>query len=485
MFKNYIKIAWRNLTRNKVSSIINISGLSIGLACVLLIGLYVKDEFGYDGFFKDANRTYRVNLNVKMGDAEVTAGHTPPPVGKSLMADFPEIESYTRIFKPGDEIIHFESKGQKISLTEKNLLSVDSNFLQFFNYELVAGNAVNCLQDGHSVVLTETAAKKYFGNADALGKTLVFDEYAQPFKVTAILKDLPAQSSLQFDMLQSNTGMPPVKRFDWSWIWLQMGTYVKLRTPADLAAIKKLEAKFPAMVKERGAAAFARVGQPYDEFKKKGGHWELHLQPLTDVHLYSDNIGTRFMEQGDIKNVYIFSAVGVMIMLLACVNFMNLSTAQSAKRGKEVGIRKVLGSERKQLIRQFITEAMMYTVFAALVAVLMVILVLPAFNQLSGKSLNLQIFFNASTWAYVILLIGVVGLLAGSYPAFYLTSLNPVSILKGSGLFKTSSSSFLTRNLLVIFQFWISTILIICTIVVYKQLLYNQTKDLGLDKENV
>src|ERR1700712_125962 len=227
MLKNYFKIAWRNLNRNKVSSIINISGLAIGLACVLLIGMYVKDEFSYDRFFSDANRIYRVNTHEKMGNDEFTAGHTPPPVGLALTSNFPEIESYTRIYKPGDEIVHFVNKGQKNALTEKALLAVDSNFLQFFNYPLVEGNRNTCLNGPNSIVLTERAARKYFGDSHAVGKNLVFDEYATPFTVTAVLKDLPSQSSLQFDVLQSNIGIPAVKRFNWSWIWLQMGTYVK------------------------------------------------------------------------------------------------------------------------------------------------------------------------------------------------------------------------------------------------------------------
>jgi putative ABC transport system permease protein len=485
MIRNYIKVAWRNLTRNKVSSMINISGLAIGLACVLLIGLYVKDELSYDRFFKDNNRIYRVNLNVKMGDADVTAGHTPPPVGAALHKNFPEIESYTRIFLPGDEIVHYEIKGEKKSLTEKNLLSVDSNFLQFFNYKMLAGNAANALDGPNSVVLTQKAAKRYFGDADPMGKTLIFDEYSKPFTVTGILEDIPAQSSLQFEVLQSNIGMPPVKRFDWSWIWLQMGTYVKLHKPTDAVGIKQLESKFPAMIKEQASAAFRRVGQPFDEFKKKGGRWDLHLQPLAYVHLYSAGIASRFMEQGDIKNVYIFSAVGLFIMLLACVNFMNLSTAQSAKRGKEVGIRKVLGSDRGQLIWQFIAEAMVYTILAMFIAIAVVIIALPLFNNLSGKTLSMNVFYIRSTWMYLIILISITGLLAGSYPAFYLTSLKPVSVLKGSGLFKGSVSAFFTRNALVVFQFTVSTTLIICTIVVYKQLIYNHTKDLGLDKQNV
>jgi putative ABC transport system permease protein len=487
MIRTYLKIAWRNLSRNKVSSIINISGLSIGLACVLLIGLYVKDEVSYDRFFKNADNIYRVNVDLKMGDQQGIAGHTPPPVGAALTNTFPEIESYTRIFNPGNEVIHYEIKGQKNSLTEKNLLSVDSNFLQFFSYKLVDGNAATCLQGVNSVVLTQKAAKKYFGDADAMGKTLVFDEYSKPFTITGILQDLPAQSSLQFDMLQSNVGMSLVKRFSWSWIWLQMGTFVKLRanTPHDAASIKRLESKFPAMITEQATAAFARVGQPLDQLKKRGDHWDMRLQPLTDMHLNGANVVNRYFEQSDIKNVYIFLAVAVFIMLLACVNFMNLSTAQAGKRGKEIGIRKVLGSARKQLVGQFIAEAMLYTLLAAVIAIVIVALVLPAFNQLSGKALSLQVFYNLSTWACLLLVIAVTGLLAGSYPAFFLTSLNPVSVLKGSGLFKGNGTGFFTRNALVVFQFTVSTTLIICTIVVYKQLMYSQSKDLGLDKQNI
>jgi len=487
MFKNYIKIALRNLGRNKVSSIINISGLAIGLACVLLIGMYVKDELSYDRFFKDASRIYRVNTHEKFGNNEFTAGHTPPPVGLALVNNYPEIESYTRIFKPGDEIVHYVNNGQKSSLNEKGILSVDSNFLQFFDYQLVEGNRAECLNGPNSVVLTERAAKKYFGTTSAIGKNLVFDQYSAPFTVTAVLKDLPSQSSLQFDVLQSNVGMQSVKHFNWSWIWLQMGTYVKLKSNIanDPATIQSIEAKFPAMIRVQAATAFKRIGQPFDAFIKKGNKYDLSLQPLADVHLYSANIGSRFINHGDIKYVYIFSAIALFIMLLACVNFMNLATAQSTKRAKEVGIRKVLGSERKQLMLQFLAEAFMYTLFAAVIAVAIVATSLPAFNNLSDKSLNLATFLNLSTWAGLLILILFTAVLAGSYPAFFLTSFKPVTVLKGSGDIKGSLRGFFTRNALVVFQFTVSTVLIICTIIVYKQLLFNQSVDLGFNKENV
>ena len=487
MKRNYLKIAWRNLVRNRVSSMINIGGLAIGLACVIFISLYIKDELSYDRFFKNADRIFRVNTHELMSNDEFTAGHTPPPVGAALVNNIPEIESYTRIYKPGDQIIHFVRNGQKSSLTEKSLLSVDSNFLEVLSYPLSEGNRATCLNGPNSVVLTERAAKKYFGNTSPIGKNLVFDMYSAPFTVTAVLKDLPSQSSLQFDVLQSNLGMPPVKRFNWSWVWLQMGTYVKLRDniPTDDATIKSIEAKFPSMIRVQAATAFKRIGQPFDAFIKKGGKYDLELQPLTDVHLYSANIGSRFIVQSDIKYVYIFSAIGLFIILLACVNFMNLATAQSAKRAKEVGIRKVLGSARKELIGQFMAEALVYTFIAAVIAVIVVLLCLPAFNQLAAKSIKLSAFFNIYSLAGLLGLVLLTTLFAGSYPAFFLTSFKPAVILHGGGDFKNSGGGFFTRNALVVFQFTISTVLIICTMIVYKQLLYNQSKDLGFNKENV
>ncbi|OCX52186.1 ABC transporter permease [Mucilaginibacter sp. PPCGB 2223] len=486
MLKNYVKIAWRNLIRNKVVSIINISGLAIGFACVLLIGLYIKNELSYDRFFNDAGRIYRVNLDAKMGNDEGVIGHTPPPAGAALAKNFPEIESYTRILLPGDEILHYENNGQKKSLTERNLLVVDSNFLRFFNYPLIIGDAATCFSQVNSLVLTQKAAKKYFGNESPVGKTLVFDEDQTPFVVTAVLKDIPQQSSLQFDMLRSTASFRPVAHFGWSWVWLQMGTYVKLKpnAPADRASIARLESKIPAMIAVEAASAFKRVGQPYDEFKRKGGRWDLKLQPLADVHLYSATIGTRYFEQGDIKYVYIFAAIGLFIMLLACVNFMNLSTAQSIKRSREVGIRKVLGSLKAQLIKQFITEAMLYSLLALIIAIALVILMLPAFNQLSNRELTALSLFNVKYVTGILLFAMVTGVFAGSYPAFFMTSFNPVNILKGSNLLKGKGSGFI-RNGLVVFQFWVSTVLVICTIVVYKQLIYSKTQDLGFNKENI
>lgn len=487
MIRNYFKIAYRNLIRNSGLSLINISSLAIGLVCVLLIGLYVKDEMGYDRFFKDGERIYRVNIHEKDGNNEFTAAHTPPPVGLALQNSFPEIESYTRIYLPGNEVVHFVRKGRREAITEKKCLSVDSNFLQFFNYPLIKGSAATCLNGPGAVVLTESSAKKYFGGEDAIGKTLVIDGYNAPFTVTAVLKDLPERSSLQFSVLHCNLAMPDIKHFTWSWIWLQTGTFVKLRpnvphTPSD---IQKLVARFPAMVKVQAATAFRRIGTPIDEYFKKGNKYEVLLQPLTDMHFYSAGIGNRYFVQGDIKYIYIFSAIAVFIILLACVNFMNLATAQSAKRGREVGIRKVLGSGRKQLIWQFMVESFVFTVLAAIVAIIVVLVILPGFNQLASKSIPLSELYDVRVWAGLLVLVLLTAVLAGSYPAFFLTSFKPVSVLKGKADAKTSKTGFSTRNVLVVFQFAVSAVMIISTIVVYKQLQYNRSKDLGYSKENV
>src|SRR5258708_7097086 len=229
MLRNYLKLTWRNLIRNKVSSVINISGLTIGLACVILIGLYVKDELSYDRFFPDAARIYRVNTHEKIGSNEFIAGHTPPPAARALADQFPEIESYTRIFLPGDQFVRYTINKDKHSITEKHLLAVDSNFLQFFAYPFVEGDRNTCLSGPNSIVLTQSAARRYFGETSPLGKDLLLDGYNTPVFVTAVLKDLPEQSSLQFEVLLPVQAMAAVKRFSWSWVWLQMGSYVKLK----------------------------------------------------------------------------------------------------------------------------------------------------------------------------------------------------------------------------------------------------------------
>ncbi len=322
MLKNYIKIAWRNITRNKVNSFINIAGLAIGIACVLFILFYVQDELRYDRFFNKADRIYEVNIEGNMGGQEYLSSTTPPPAGAALLSSFPEVETFTRMFAAGDEVVRYEENKQAENFfTEKKVFGVDSNFLQVFDYKFLQGDAATCLMQPGSVVITEQVAKKYFGNGNAVGKILLFDDDRKPFTVTAVLQNLPSQSSLQFDMLRPMLSFPLVKRFSWSWVWTQMKTFVKLQDNVanDAAAIQKLESKIPAMVKRQAATAFKRIGQPFDEFEKKGGKYILHLQPLTGLHLHSAGISSPLTTVSDIKYVYIFSAIALFIILLAII----------------------------------------------------------------------------------------------------------------------------------------------------------------------
>ncbi|MFL9483588.1 ABC transporter permease [Chitinophagaceae bacterium LWZ2-11] len=489
MFKNYFKIAWRNILRNKVNSTINIVGLAIGIASAVLIFIYIQDEFKYDKFFSKSDRIYMVSLDGNTGGQQFFSYNTPPTVGPALQQTFPEIESYARVYKMGDEVISgIGEKNVPKNFTEKQLMAVDSNFFQVLDYPMVEGSVSDALVKPHSVVLTQAAAKKYFGNTSAIGKVLTFDEYLEPFTVTAVLKDLPGHSSLQFNMLIPTSACPPVKRFSWSWVWCQMHTFVVLRKDfaGDKNAIAKLESKFPNMVKTQAANAFARIGKPLDEFYKKGGKWDFHLQPLKSVHLNSAGISSSIINtMGSIKDVYIFACIGLFIIMLACVNFMNLSTAQATRRAKEVGVRKVLGSLKKQLIKQFLTEAMLFSFISAAIGIFLVALLLPLFNTVAFKAFTFGDIFSNGIWLFVVLLALAIGLLAGSYPAFYLTSFKPALVLKGSQFFKKSGIAGFIRNGLVVFQFTVSIALIVCTLVVFNQLKYTRNKDLGLQRDNV
>ena len=476
------------MQRNKVNSFINIAGLAIGMACVILIALYVKDELSYDKFFKQADHIFQVNMTISDNGVEgSTGGNTAPKAGPTFASSFPEIESYARTYRPGDVMVRYEEGTKTESyFTEKRIMAVDSNFLQVFSFALLQGDAATCLQKPSSVVLTEETAKKYFGSSNAIGKILLFDTDKKPFIVTGVLKNIPSQSSFQFDMLAPIKAYAEVKKRSWNWFWLQVNTYIKIRdkVAVDEKGIARLEAKFPAMVKEH---IFEGHGQSFEDFIKKGGSLGFHLMPFTSVHLHANAMGTpaRLTTLSDIKYVYIFSVIALFIIILACVNFMNLSTAQSAKRAKEVGIRKVLGSAKPQLIRQFLTEAMLLSVIALLTALVIVFFLLNPFNEIAGKALAFNSIFSSNIWLFTLALCLCTGLLAGIYPAFYLTSFNPVIVLKGMKLFKNNIGNLFIRNGLVVFQFTISIALIICTVIVFQQLQYTRNKDLGLDKENV
>jgi len=489
MLKNYFKTAWRNMLRNKTSSFINISGLSIGTACALLIVIFIKNELSYDRFHKDASRIFQVVLNGNMNGQEFWAGNTPPPIGAALANNIPEVEAYTRFYKSRDMVVRCEEKGIPVKFfTEKNVLAVDSNFLQVFDFTTIHGDGATALMRPGSVVITEAMAKKYFGKENAMGRTLLMNQDKKPFAVTAVIKNIPSQSSLQFDFLTPVADFPVVKRFSWSWVWQQMVCYVKLKKNVHInkESIHEIETKFPAMVRVQAAQGFERIGKPFDEFIKNGGKWNFHLLPLTDIHLRSGTIGMPWINHlSNIKYIYIFGSIALFIILLACVNFMNLSTARAANRAKEVGIRKVTGSTKTQLIRQFLSEAFLYSVISSAIAVILVTSLLKWFSVVIDEPISFQSAFTPGIWFSLTGLTCIVGLVAGSYPAFYLTSFKPVLVLKGKNLLAGSRKNLLIRNGLVVFQFTISTIMIVGTLVVLKQLKFFRNTDLGFDKENV
>ena len=284
------------------------------------------------------------------------------------------------------------------------------------------------LWNKNTVVLTESTAKKYFGETDAVGKELLLNDI--PYTVSGVLADLPPQSSLQFDMLQPIIGQGSVNYFSWSWVWLQLDTHIKLKQPLDVAGLATVEAKFPAMVRQHAAKAFKRIGQDLEEYFKKGNRWELSLKPIKKVHLYSENQSSRVANLGSYTEVKIFGIIAVLILLLACINFMNLSTARSMKRAREVGVRKVLGSGRGDLIRQFMTEAVGYSLVAGLIALAITQLTLPWFNNLVDVELSMTDFFHGWTLIAFLGVISLTGFLAGSYPALYLSGFKPITALK-------------------------------------------------------
>ncbi len=477
MFQNYLKIALRNLWRQRGYAALNIAGLAVGMACCLLMILYVQHELSFDRFHVNADRIYRVNIAAKWGELEGIGGTTPPPIAQRLMQDFPEVERATRIFPLGTSVVRYKDK----VFNEPNVLAADENFLQIFSFKLLAGAPKIVLNEPNTAVITKSAAEKYFGTESAVGKTLILFNENREFKIVGVIENPPSNAHFTFDVLTSISSYRVVmKIFDWSWVWCQLVTYVQLKEGASAAA---LEAKFPQMVEKYAPSTYERIGQSLAEIKRQGGYWNVLLQPLTAIHLHSNTIGNRLGSTGNIIYVYIFSAVAVLIILLACINFMNLATARAARRAKEVGIRKSLGVARKHLVAQFLSESLLTSVVAMICALCLTELALYPFNMLSGKTLTLDFMANPLLVASIFMLTLLVGVAAGAYPALYLSSVKPVDVLAGKLRLGVRSSGL--RNTLVVFQFAVSVALIACTIGVYSQLEFIRTMNLGFDKENV
>jgi putative ABC transport system permease protein len=476
VFKNYLKTAWRNLANSKVYSVLNILGLATGLTCFLLISLYVMDELSYDRFYPNADRIYRINSDIRFGGADLHMPVTSDMMGQLLEKDYPQVEQYTRIYTfAGDKLIR---KGNEY-IDESEVANVDSTFFDVFKMPVIAGNTTHALDEPNTVVLTESTAKKYFGTTDVIGKTIEVKDEKNPFyKITAVIKDFPENAHFRFDFLFS------MKNVDYPWGQLtshNFYTYLLLKKGTDYKAFEKNFTTYITKYVLPEAKKIMNINS-MAEFKKAGNNLEYSLMPITDIHLHSDR-QYELSPSGNIQYVYIFSAVALFILLIACINFMNLTTARSANRAKEVGIRKVLGTEKRFLIFQFLTESTMMTFISVAIAVAAVYFVLPLFNNVANKQMTLASLFSPRILPLLIALPVLVGLIAGSYPAFFLSSFKPIEVLKGK--LKLGSKSGGLRSVLVVFQFATSIILIIGTIVVYKQLHYIQTKDLGYNKNQV
>ncbi len=476
MLKNFLKIAWRNLLKNRTYSIINITGLAIGLSCFLLIALYVLDERSFDRYNANAANIYRINSDIRFGGGELHIPMTSDMMGQLLKKDYPQVEQYTRIYaSSGSKLI---KKGNEY-ITENDVANVDSTFFDVFTLPAIEGDTKTALNEPNTVVITESTAKKYFGTTHVLGKTIETNDHGgTSYKITAVIKDIPHNSHFHFDFLFS------MKNVNYTWGQLtshNFHTYLVLKKGTNY---KDFEKNFDQYIEKYVlpfVKHFVQINS-MDEFKKAGNKLEYSLIPLTKIHLYSDR-SYELSPGGNIQYVYIFSAVALFILLIACINFMNLTTARSANRAREVGIRKVLGTERKNLIAQFLSESTLMAIFSLILAIFIDYFVLPIFNDVAAKSIRISSLFTPLILPLLITIPFVVGLLAGSYPAFFLSAFKPIEVLKGR--MKQGSKSGNLRSILVVFQFATSIMLIIGTVVIYKQLNYIQTKDIGYNKSQV
>lgn len=479
----YLKLALRSFRKNTFFSAVNIAGLAVGLTACWLITLFVLHERSFDRFLPDADRICAVALDLKMGDEEGRTTNTPPPVGPRLAADYPQIEMTARTFNLGNVVVRRDQPGHApLVFNESGAMAADTSFLELFGFPMAEGDIHSALDKPASLVLTEKMAEKYFGKEPAVGQSLVVND--RIFTVTGIAQNPPSTSTVQFDFLLPMADFKVVEHFSWSWIWLQVDTWAKLRQKPDGAALAALEAKFPDMVKRYAPAAYERIGQNFEANIRKGDRYNLKLLPLTSLHLDAPDISSRLATLGDGEQVRMFGIVGALILLLACVNFMNLSTARSMKRAREVGVRKALGSRREALIGQFLSESLLFSLVAMLLASVLAGASLPYFNRLTGLELGVSALFSPATIGVVAAMPLLTGLLGGIYPAFYLSKFRTAEIFKTSaGASKGGHAGI--RSGLVVFQFAVSIALMLCSFAVYRQLEFAQKQSPGLQREHV
>lgn len=474
MFQNFFKVAVRNLIRQKAYALINIFGLAIGIACSILILLFVIHENSYDTFHEKADQVYRVWVTGRFADSEFKSANTAVPSGPAFMEEIPEVINFTRVDHSGNVLIRHGDK----TFIEDNFYWADSGFLDMFSYPLIHGDPFSALTEPRSMVISESTARRYFGEEDPMGKILEVFTDSVDYTITGVLKDVPENSHMKFDILvdyQSNG-----RANETQWTSNNLHTYLLTEKGVSTEALE--EKIDPIMRKYVGPEIQSFIGASLEDWEVVGNFYKIRVQPLLDIHL-DPSIDDNLRPSSDRKYLYIFSSIALFIILIACINFMNLSTARSAGRAREVGLRKVLGSMRAPLVWQFLAESFIMVLIALVLALLVLELVLPVFNRQVQLSLSLDYLGDWYVIPGLLLFALLIGLLAGSYPAFFLGSFKPVAVLSGK-IEKGARSGFL-RRILVIIQFGISIFIILGTLVINRQMKYMINKDLGFNKEQM
>jgi len=475
MLKNFIIYISRNIKKNKGYMLINVGGLAIGLASFLLIALYVINELSYDRFHVNYRNIYRVKVVGRMAGGELNQAITAAPMAQAMLNDYPEIVNITRITQMGAWLI---GNGDK-KFNEDGMLFADSTFFDVFDFKMLRGDPGTALARPKSMVLTEEYAKKYFGNQDPLGQKLTVESDTILYTVTGVIRNVPDNSHLKFDILASMSTYPG-RANNTFWISHNFYTYFSLLDGTDK---DQFQGKLQEMVlKYVGPQLQEVLGQTIDDFRKAGNDFGYVLEPLKDIHLHG---ATQYNLEpaGSVSTVYIFIVVAVLILIIAIINYVNLATARSAGRAKEVGVKKVSGANNASLILQFLGESIFIALISGVIAVFLVFILMPSFNNLTGKELSAGLFDSPAGILYFLVLITLVGVSSGFYPAFVLASFNPVEVLKGT--LNPGSMSKRMRWIMVVFQFTVSIVIIIGSIIVYSQLSFITKKDLGFNKENL
>jgi len=474
MLNNFFTNAFRNMRKHTGYLLLNLTGLTIGLTSFLLITLYVLHELSYDRFHKNYENIYRIKVKGVMAGATLNQAITAAPMAKTLLADYPEIEHAVRINRSGAWLVKYGDT----RFNEDGVLFADSSFFSVFNFKLLNGDPKNALANPRSMILTEKFAKKYFGNEDPMGKRISLEADTNLYTVTGVIQNIPSNSHFKFDMLGSLNSLGNSRSTEW--LNHNFYTYIVLKKGTKKTA---MEAKFrEVVIKYVGPEIKKYIGITIEDFQKAGNQFGYELEPLKDIHLKG---ATQYQIEpaGSLTTVYVFAVIALLTLFIAIINYINLATAKSAGRAKEVGIRKVSGSDKKGLIFQFIGESLMIVTIAAIIASLLLLVLAPAFNHLIGKEISLKLFSGYRGILGLISLIILVGTAAGAYPAFVLASFNPVEVLKGT--LSPGSISKMLRGILVVFQFTVSIIIIIGAFVVYGQLNFMTSADMGIEKDNL